>query len=509
MKPPSAIRGLIRRSALVLRAASILVPREKRAEWFREWYAEIWHRIHFLHESNRLSQSAQMALARDCWGSFADAAWLRFDRAKVMQVVREVPCTARFCLWSIGLTLLAVLIGSGFAPTIRTALAPMPFNQPQNLADLSFSGMGIYYPMDNIFNVVPVWEEKSQTTESMAAYSWTPSRLGTPGGPKKIVSARVSSGFFDVLGVKARMGRLFRTGDERDCPTCVVLSNRLWMQTYGGDPGIVGRHILLEDRDRIVIGVLPAKFRFAAHDAAVWNVTTPGGQIFNFADRTGMVLRLHPGVPAESASREFRSLVRKAGSDFGFADFSVDSISHRMRQGMNLFLLFTVSTFIGSLALLSRQFFNAGAGTPLRFPGIAKWWAFFAAKTLLLLITCFIFSIEGVRLFFLFSSGAVPAMASAVSTWIFLISNIVALTWSLKDQRRRCRICMRLLTHEAYVGVPGYLFLDYWGTELVCSHGHGMLHMPQMDASWLEVNHWTELDPSWQPLFETEEVNAI
>ena len=64
MKPPSAIRGLIRRSALVLRAASILVPPEKRAEWFREWYAEIWHRLHFLHESNRLTQSAQMALAQ-------------------------------------------------------------------------------------------------------------------------------------------------------------------------------------------------------------------------------------------------------------------------------------------------------------------------------------------------------------------------------------------------------------------------------------------------------------
>src|SRR5260221_3977180 len=122
--------------------------------------------------------------------------------------------------------------------------------------------------MDNILNVLPVWEEKSQTTESMAAYSWTPSRLGTPGGPKKIVSARVSSGFFDVLGVKARMGRLFRTGDERDCPTCVVLSDRLWTQTYGGDPGIVGPHILLEDRERIGIRVLPAAITVTAHDDA-------------------------------------------------------------------------------------------------------------------------------------------------------------------------------------------------------------------------------------------------
>ncbi|MBZ5524001.1 MAG: ABC transporter permease [Acidobacteriia bacterium] len=510
MKPPRAIRGLIWQSALVLRAASLLVPRAQRAEWYREWHAELWHRIHFLHESGRLTPATQMELARDCWGSFADAAWLRFDREKVLHAAREAPRTARFCLVALALALVVVLLGSGFAPTIRTAFASMPYSQPDRLAELSFFGNSIYYPMDNLFNTVPVWEEKSATTESAAGYSWYPSRIVTTNGSRGVVSARVSPGFFDVLGVKPAAGRLFRTGDEHECARCVVISHHAWTSAFQSDPSIVGKHIVLGDKERLVIGVLPSRFRFVSPETAVWTVTSPEAVgLYNFADHSGVVLRLRPGVTVESAAREYRKFVQLAGPAFGSADFNVASINSRMRQGVHLYVLFTLVTFIGSLVMLSRHFFSATAGTPLRLAGIARWWAFFAVKTLLLLLTCFVGSIEGVRLFFLSVAGSVPAMAGAISTWVFLITTILALTWSLKDQRHRCRNCLCLLTHEAYVGVPGYLFLDYWGTELVCSHGHGLLHVPQMDACWLEENHWTELDPSWKPLFESEEVNVL
>jgi len=510
MSPPRAIRGLIWQSNLILRAASLLVPGAQRAEWYREWHAEIWHRIHFLHESGRLTSATQMELARDCWGSFADAAWLRFDRQKVLHAAREAPRTARFCLVALALMLMIVLVGSGFAPTIRTAFASMPYSQPSRLADLSFTGGSIYYPMDNLFNIIPVWEEKSTTTESAAGYSWYASRIVTTNGSRGVVSARVSPGFFEVLGVKATAGRIFRAGDEHECARCVVISHHVWTSAFQSDPSIVGKPILVGHRERLVIGVLPAEFKFISPEAAVWAVTSPeDGEIYNFADHTGVVLRLRPGASVKAASLEYHKLVKAAGAAFGSADFSVASISSRMRQGVQLYVLFTMVTFICSLLLLSRQFFSATAGTPLRLAGIIKWWTFFAFKTLLLLLTCFLGSIEGVRLFFLNASGSVPAMAGAVSTWVFLITTILALTWSLKDQQHRCRNCLGLLTHEAYVGVPGYLFLDYWGTELVCSHGHGLLHVPQMDACWLEENHWTKLDPSWKPLFEQEEITTL
>lgn len=505
MKPPSAIRGLIWQSTLILRAASLLVPRAQRAEWYREWQAEIWHRTHFLYESGRLTPATQMELARDCWGAFADAAWLRFHRDKVIHAAREIPRTAGFCLASLAGLFLAVLLGSGFAPTVRSAFAPMPFSLPDRLADLSFIGSATYFPMDNLFGIVPAWTGKSATVESAAAYSWHTSIVITPGGSRKIVSAQVSPNFFEVLGVGAATGRTFRSTEDHDCARCVVISNRLWTSAFQADPGLVGTRILVDDRDRLVVGILPAVFRFVSPETAVWTVTSPEAGLYNFADHNGVVLRLRPGVSVAKASREFRQFIHEAGATFAYADSNMTSIASRMHQGVYLYVLFTLVTFAASLLLLSRHFFNATAGTPLRPADAGRWWAFFAGKTLLLLATCLLASIEGVRLFFMVTTGSVPAMAGAVSTWVFLITTIVALSWSLKDQRHRCRHCLRRLTHEAYVGVPGYLFLDYWGTELVCSHGHGMLHKPQMDACWLEENHWTELDSSWKPLFEEEE----
>ena len=58
MKPPSPIRGLLWQSSMLLRTASLLVPQAQREEWYKEWHAEVWHWIHFLHESGRVEYVA-------------------------------------------------------------------------------------------------------------------------------------------------------------------------------------------------------------------------------------------------------------------------------------------------------------------------------------------------------------------------------------------------------------------------------------------------------------------
>jgi hypothetical protein len=80
VKPAPSIRGLIWQCTFLLRAASLLVPQPQRADWYREWHAEIWHWAHFLNESGRLTPHSKLELIRHCWGAFADAAWHRFDQ---------------------------------------------------------------------------------------------------------------------------------------------------------------------------------------------------------------------------------------------------------------------------------------------------------------------------------------------------------------------------------------------------------------------------------------------
>src|SRR5262249_57901868 len=58
------------------------------------------------------------------------------------------------------------------------------------------------------------------------------------------------------------LGRNFQPEEKTPGANAVVLvSYRLWEARYGGDPGLVGRTILVEGRSRQVVGVMPRGFR--------------------------------------------------------------------------------------------------------------------------------------------------------------------------------------------------------------------------------------------------------
>src|SRR5215510_2118959 len=119
MEASGPIRGLIRQSSWLLRIASVLVPKAVRKQWYEQQRAQVWHWIHFLHESGRLNAASKRELAKHLWGAFHDAFWQRFDRVKVQRLVNEVPRTPRFALLAITGLLLVVITATGFFPTIR------------------------------------------------------------------------------------------------------------------------------------------------------------------------------------------------------------------------------------------------------------------------------------------------------------------------------------------------------------------------------------------------------
>lgn len=84
-------------------------------------------------------------------------------------------------------------------------------------------------------------------------------------------SARVSSGLFALLGVSPIRGRVF-TPDEGQAGTedRVILSETLWRSLYSSDPHLIGRSIQVDDRPHLVVGIMPADFRFPNWDTVVW-----------------------------------------------------------------------------------------------------------------------------------------------------------------------------------------------------------------------------------------------
>jgi hypothetical protein len=93
-------------------------------------------------------------------------------------------------------------------------------------------------------------------------------------------------------------------------------------------------------------------------------------------------------------------------------------------------------------------------------------------------------------------------MTNGVGLWLFMILSIAPLSWAIRDQQKRCRVCLRRLGTPIPIGAPGHVLLDWSGTEMVCPEGHGVLYLPDSMGNWLERDRWDNLDDSWAGLFK-------
>jgi predicted permease len=97
---------------------------------------------------------------------------------------------------------------------------------------------------------------------AVGGYAGTSPTLTGEGEPRRLRGARTLGGFFDVMGARPRLGRLYRPDEsEEGRHRVVVLTDALWRELSGGDPSFVGRTIRLDDQPYEVIGVLAPEFR--------------------------------------------------------------------------------------------------------------------------------------------------------------------------------------------------------------------------------------------------------
>ncbi len=125
--------------------------------------------------------------------------------------------------------------------------------------------------------------------------------------PEQLASGRVSADFFRLFGAAPIRGRTFTPEEDRPGGGhVVILSERLWVSRFGGDPGVIGRSISLNGEPYTVIGVL-APFHFEiGKNPQVW---TPFQLDPNATDQGHYFLcagRLKPGVSLANAQAQLR-----------------------------------------------------------------------------------------------------------------------------------------------------------------------------------------------------------
>lgn len=129
---------------------------------------------------------------------------------------------------------------------------------------------------------------------------------------------------------------------------------------------------------------------------------------------------------------------------------------------------------------------------------------FLAAKTGLLLVTVALLWIEGgTALRAHIHNVGLRVLGGALGlTLVFVATFGCAMIWSLDDQRRRCPVCLRLLSWPVTIGSWGSVF-EPAITEMLCENGHGALAIYEGQPG--QTDRWTALDASWRDLFNTVE----
>jgi putative ABC transport system permease protein len=154
------------------------------------------------------------------------------------------------------------------------------------------------------------YRAQNRSFESFAAYVESSLNLTGDGEPERIAGSFVTAEFFETLGMMPAAGRGFLPDDERAAePHVAVLSDGFWKRRFGGDPGVVGRTIVLDGNSVTVVGIMPARFSFP-RATEVWLPTPFQSEElqvrrFHFLQAIG---RLEPGVTLEQAQAEMDTI---------------------------------------------------------------------------------------------------------------------------------------------------------------------------------------------------------
>ena len=261
---------------------------------------------------------------------------LAADLHLAVRLLRRAPAFTIVCVLTLGLAIgAATALYSVARPLL---LEPLPYPGAERLVVISERDADGGASNTGWATYVDVAREARSLEHVAVTGSWLPTLAGDGTSAERLTGLRVSWQFFRTLGVQPALGRDFLAEEDAAGRNgVVVISDGLWRRRFGGDPGVVGRTVALDDREHVVIGVMPPSFEYALSPSTqVWRVlgydaTRP------WACRTcrhlRMIARLHPDVSLDRSIGELdalsRELVRRHPNEYPAAGFVAASMADR------------------------------------------------------------------------------------------------------------------------------------------------------------------------------------
>jgi predicted permease len=218
------------------------------------------------------------------------------------------------------ITLIALAAGIGANATVVSVanallLRPLPVEEPSRVVRL-FSGRHSNTPFPDMFE----YARATRTLEGLVPFrpASVSLRTGTS-APEPFFAEFVGGDYFDLLGVRAALGRTFLPTEARTpgSSPVMVLTHRGWQRKFGGDAAAIGREAFINGQAFTIVGVMPPEFTGMMSPITpdvfiplmMDSVVYPGSTRLTTRSSSGQMFgRMKPGVTVEQVQAEMTTI---------------------------------------------------------------------------------------------------------------------------------------------------------------------------------------------------------
>ncbi len=269
----------------------------------------------------------------------------------------------------LAVVVLSLGLGIGANSTIFSVLnavlyRPMPYDHPERLVAIWQTEQGHPDSLEPppIAEMVD-WKKQNHVFEDISLISANDSfTLSGLGQPEPVRVEQSTASFFNVLGVKPIMGRVFLPEEMQDNSETVVISDSFWKRKFNGAADVLGRTFSIDGATATVVGVMPAGFApFYGREVDLWLPIDPTNARYSARiDHWLMpVARLKAGVTMQEAQVEMDVIARRLEQQYPATNKGVGKKIVPLRQelfgwaGQALYPLFGAVAFVLLIACVN------------------------------------------------------------------------------------------------------------------------------------------------------------
>jgi putative ABC transport system permease protein len=252
-----------------------------------------------------------------------------------MRMVEELVQDARYAMRSmrrspgftgVGVLTLALGIGANtaiFSVLYGVWLSPAKYAQADRLADFSTQQLsGRRFVGGASCPDLADWKAQASTVEAFGLHRYAHEvNFAGSEGAEEVIGHRVSANLFGLLGASPAIGRPIEMASDRSSgPRQALIGYTWWKRRFGGDAGVVGKQVQVDDEAFTIAGVMPQGFEFppmgsASYRPVIWMSLNLPVEQERARDRHSLsvVARLKTEISIRQAQAEMDTIAARLG----------------------------------------------------------------------------------------------------------------------------------------------------------------------------------------------------